>query len=102
MPLATANEAVHALLPTHVDRAETSAHDRGHRAISRASVDEQPRTDHDGMYQDRIAHQLGFADRTDVSQDEPQANEHYYAPGDHRALLASTICCTTTVNAPIA
>src|SRR5437867_3765142 len=102
MPLAAANETVHALLPAHVQRAEAAAHDRGHRAIGRAAVNEQAAADHNDVHHDRIAHQLRFAYRTDVGQDEPQADEHYYAPGDHRALLANTTCCTTTVSAPIA
>src|SRR5437762_13311323 len=102
MPLATANETVHALLPTHVQRTETSAHDCSHRAIRRAAVNEQAAADHDDVHQDRVAHQFGFAYCADVSRDEPQADVHDQSPSEHGVLLASSTCCTTTVNAPIA
>src|SRR5208337_432327 len=58
------------LLVVGPERAAHAADDGRHGAISRASVNPEARADDDDVDEHWVAHELGFRDRVDVTQDQ--------------------------------
>src|SRR5207253_2994739 len=102
VPHVLANEAIPALMPAHVQRAEYPANNGSHGAVGAAPVYPQARPDDDDVDQDRVTHELGFANRTEIGEDQPQADENDYSPREHAVALQRTMCCRRTPRAPTA
>src|SRR5437867_13052846 len=85
VPQVLLDVAIPALVRAHVERAEHTADDGRHGAISAAPVDPEARADNGDVDEHRVAHELRLGYGVDVAKHEPQADKDHYSPADHAA-----------------